>query len=320
MINDREKVNAADFLEGITKESVLAVVGPTASGKSSLAVRIAKEVDGEIISCDSMQVYRGMDIGTAKATKDEMQGIPHHLIDIVSPNEPFSCADYTVAARAATDDVISRGKMPIFCGGTGLYLESAVFDRTMTSPPSDPLLRQMLEERSIDENYAELLSVDPESAAAIHKNNKKRVIRALEIYRLSGITKSEFDRISSEMPSRYDTRIVVLDCSDREYLYRRIDDRVDKMIADGLALEVRRLSLDKNTTAGQAIGYKELSAALCGECTIEKAIADIKQASRNYAKRQITWFKRYKNALHLDICDPESIDDFVKLLLKKTAR
>lgn len=320
MTNDREKVNTADFLEGITKDSVLAVVGPTASGKSSLAVRIAKEVDGEIISCDSMQVYRGMDIGTAKATKDEMQGIPHHLIDIVSPSEPFSCADYTVAARAATDDVLSRGKMPIFCGGTGLYLESAVFDRTMTSPPSDPLLRQMLEERDIDENYAELLSVDPESAAAIHKNNKKRVIRALEIYRLSGITKSEFDRMSGEMPSRYDTRIVVLDCSDREYLYRRIDDRVDKMIADGLVNEVRGLSLDKNTTAGQAIGYKELSAALCGECTVEKAIDDVKQASRNYAKRQITWFKRYKNALRLDICDPESIDDFVKLLLKKTAR
>lgn len=320
MTNDRERVNTADFLEGITKDSVLAVVGPTASGKSSLAVRIAKEVDGEIISCDSMQVYRGMDIGTAKATKDEMQGIPHHLIDIVSPNEPFSCADYTVAARAATDDVLSRGKMPILCGGTGLYLESAVFDRTLTSPPSDPLLRQMLEERDIDENYAELLSVDPESAAAIHKNNKKRVIRALEIYRLSGVTKSEFDRMSGEMPSRYDTRIVVLDCSDREYLYSRIDDRVDKMIADGLVDEVRRLNLDKNTTAGQAIGYKELSAALCGECTVEKAIDDVKQASRNYAKRQITWFKRYKNALRLDICNPESIDDFVKLLLKKTVR
>lgn len=309
-----------NFLDGISKKSLLAIVGPTASGKSSLAVRLARELDGEVVSCDSMQIYRGMDIGTAKATVEEMQGVPHHMIDVVSPDEPFSCADYTVMARAAIDDVLSRGKMPILCGGTGLYLESAVFDRTMESPPSDDAVRAELEQRDPDENYAELLAVDPDSAAAIHKNNKKRVIRALEIYRISGVTKSEWDRRSTRSPSPYDTRIVVLDPTDRERLYERIDRRVDQMFEAGLVDEVRRLGVDEHSTAGQAIGYKELSSALSGKCSISGAAEEIKKASRNYAKRQLTWFKRYKNALHIDPFDNDETEAFVKILLTKFAR
>lgn len=314
-IGDIEK-----FLDGISRKSLIAIVGPTASGKSSLAVRLAATLDGEVISCDSMQIYRGMDIGTAKATVEEMQGIPHHMIDVASPDAPFSCADYTVMARAAIDDVLSRGKMPIICGGTGLYLESAVFDRTMESPPSDDVIREELEKRDPDENYAELLIVDPDSAAAIHKNNKKRVIRALEIYRISGVTKSEWDRRSTRLPSPYDTRIVVLDPTDRERLYERIDERVDRMFEAGLVDEVRRLGLDERSTAGQAIGYKELSSALYGKCSISDAAEQIKKASRNYAKRQLTWFKRYKDALHIDPFDTDTVEKFVKILLTKLAR
>ncbi len=304
------------FFDGLNSRSVIAVVGPTASGKSSLSVRIASEIGGEIVSCDSMQVYRGMNIGTAKITPEEMMGIPHYLIDVADPDAPFSCADYTVLARAAIDDIISRGKIPILCGGTGLYLESAVYDRTMESPGGDAEIRAELDARSNDENYSELLEVDPESAAAIHKNNRKRVIRALEIYRVSGISKSEWDRKSKINSSGYDARIAVLDASDREFLYKRADSRVDKMMSDGLLEEVRSLSLNPASTAGQAIGYKELEIYLDGGCTLDEAIENIKRASRNYIKRQITWFKRYKSAYRIDICDPDSADNFVKLLLK----
>ena len=304
------------FFDGMTERSVIAVVGPTASGKSSLSVRIASEIGGEIVSCDSMQVYRGMNIGTAKITPAEMMGIPHYLIDVADPDSSFSCADYTVLARAAIDDIISRGKTPILCGGTGLYMESAIYDRTMESPGGDAEIRAELDARSNEENYTELLEVDPESASAIHKNNRKRVIRALEIYRVSGISKSEWDRKSKINSSGYDARIVVLDASDREALYKRADSRVDKMMADGLLDEVESLSLNPESTAGQAIGYKELAIYLDGGCTLDEAVENIKRASRNYIKRQITWFKRYKSAYRIDICDPDSADNFVKLLLK----
>ncbi len=306
-----------NFFDGWNKKnSVLAIVGPTASGKSSLAFKVAELTGGEIVSCDSMQVYRGMDIGTAKPTPEEMTAVRHHLIDVADPDQPFSCADYTRLARAAIDRILSAGRLPIVCGGTGLYYESAVRGRTMESPGGDPELRKRLESASPEENYARLCEADPESAAKIHPNNVKRVIRALEIYMVSGVTKTEWDRRSTEKNCGYDTHTVVLEASDRDYLYRRIDARVDKMISDGLEDEVRRLSPDRSSTAGQAIGYKEFCEYFRGECSVAEAAENIKRASRNYAKRQITWFKRYDDVLRLDICAPGFPDDFVKLLLK----
>lgn len=295
--------------------TVLAVVGPTASGKSALALTLAEGLDGEIISCDSMQIYRGMDIGTAKPTQAEMARIPHHLIDVADPETAFSCADYATLAREAIADVQSRGKLPILAGGTGLYLESAVYDRTMESPGENPALRAELETRSTEENHAQLRELDPISAAAIHPNNRKRVIRALEITLTTGIPKSEWDRRSREKSPGYDTRILVLTASDRDYLYRRIDDRVDQMMEAGLLDEVRRLNLSTDTTAGQAIGYKELSDYLSGRQSLCAAVDRIKQASRNYAKRQITWFKRYPGAMVCDICKTAECENIVKLLL-----
>lgn len=277
---------------------------------------VAGLTGGEIVSCDSMQVYRGMDIGTAKPSPEERAAVRHHLIDVADPDQPFSCADYTQLARAAIDRILSAGKLPIVCGGTGLYYESAVCGRTMESPGSDPELRKKLESASPDDNYAKLCEVDPESAKKIHPNNVKRVVRALEIYMVSGITKTEWDRQSTEKSCGYDTHTVVLEASDRDYLYRRIDARVDEMISDGLEDEVRRLSPDRSSTAGQAIGYKEFGEYFRGECSAAEAIENIKRASRNYAKRQITWFKRYDDVLRLDICEPGFPDDFVKLLLK----
>ncbi len=297
------------------QNTVLAVAGPTASGKSALALTLAERLDGEIISCDSMQIYRGMDIGTAKPMQAEMARIRHHLIDVADPDTSFSCADYAELARKAIADVQRRGKLPILAGGTGLYLESAVYNRTMESPGGNPALRAELETRSTEENHARLRELDPISAEAIHPNNRKRVIRALEITMTTGIPKSEWDRRSREKSPGYDTRILVLTASDREYLYQRIDARVDQMMEAGLLEEVRRLNLSPDTTAGQAIGYKELSDYLCGRETLTAAVDRIKQASRNYAKRQITWFKRYPDAMVCDICDPAGCENIVKLLL-----
>lgn len=304
-----------DFFSERRSNTVLAVVGPTASGKSSLAMQLAEGLGGEIVCCDSMQIYRGMDIGTAKDSPEERQRIPHHLIDIVDPGTPFSCSQYAEAARAAINDILGRGKLPILCGGTGLYLESAVFDRTMTSPGEDAAVRSTLEERSDEENYAELSAVDLISAAAIHPNNRKRVIRALEIYRISGVPKSEWDRRSKDLASGYDARILVLTASDRSFLYDRIDRRVDRMLEEGLLDEVRRLRLSPESTAGQAIGYKELSDCLWGDGELDDAVEKIKRASRNYAKRQITWFKRYPDACTVDICNENECRNIVKLLL-----
>lgn len=306
----------SDFFAGRQPNTVLAVVGPTATGKSALGLRLAVGLGGEIISCDSMQIYRGMDIGTAKPTPQERAAVPHHLIDAADPDTPFSCADYAVLARAAIADIQSRGRLPILVGGTGLYLESAVWNRTLESPGGDPALRARLESRPAGENYARLAELDPDSAAAIHPNNRGRVIRALEIVLTTGIPKSEWDRRSRENAPGYDTRILVLTASDREVLYRRIDARVDRMMEQGLADEARRLRLNPGSTAGQAIGYKELNEWLEGRESLQTAVDRIKQASRNYAKRQITWFKRYPGALICDICDPAGMEDIVKLLLK----
>ena len=278
--------------------SVLAVVGATASGKTALSLALAKKFDGEIISCDSMQIYRGMDIGTAKPSVEERGGIIHHLIDIVEPNENFSVADYANLAKKAIEDISSRGKLPIFCGGTGLYLDAVLTSNEYSDAASDATLREQLfieaETNGALALWRRLESEDAESAAAIHPNNVKRVVRALEIKLLTGISKSEWDRRSRLAPSPYRSLVLGLCYPDRAILYRRIDERVDSMVEAGLVQEVRELfesgKLLRGSTAAQAIGYKEIFDYLSGEVSLESAIDAIKLATRRYAKRQITWF------------------------------
>lgn len=281
------------------KPRIAAVVGPTASGKTALALELARSFGGEIVSCDSMQIYRGMDIGTAKPTKAEMEDIPHHMIDIVEPSENFSAADYAALAKDAVADIISRGKLPIFCGGTGLYLDSVLTANEYANTETDPNVRKELlieaEKFGKEALWERLRAVDPESAAASHPNNVKRVVRALEIYITSGITKTEWDNRSRLHPSPFDSVIIALD-RPREELYDRIDKRVDIMLEAGLEEEVRTLvdsgRLPMDSTAAQAIGYKEFIDYFGGKASLDEVADLIKQASRRYAKRQITWFKR----------------------------
>ena len=296
------------------KKRVLAISGPTAVGKTELALRVARALDGEIISCDSMQIYKGMDIGTAKPTSEELARVKHHMIDIVSPDVDFSCADYKAMATEALEDVISRGKFPIFCGGTGLYLESVLYNGDLSSAPSDKDLRERLMTNSAEENWNKLISIDPDAAAKTHMNNRVRVVRALEIYELTGITKTEWDRRSGEKESEYDSALIVLFCSDRERLYDRINRRVDMMLEMGLEREVRELCLAPNTTASAAIGYKEMIEYIEGRCDLADAVERIKQASRNYAKRQETWWRRNKNARFIDVCG-ENFENIVNFAI-----
>ena len=274
----------------IQKPKVIAVIGPTAVGKSALAVELALRFGGEIISCDSMQVYRGMDIGTGKVTPAQMRGVPHHMIDIVDPNENFSCAEYAERATQVAKELAERGTLPIFCGGTGQYLDAVLTGNVFSQAGEDPALRERLSARERDSLWEELQRIDPVSAEAIHPNNKKRVVRALETYYLTGTPKSEWDRRSRLHESPWDALMIGLR-ADREILWRRIETRVDGMIAQGLAEEVRSLDLQPGTTAAEAIGYKELRAHLAGAQSLEEATDQIKRASRQYAKRQMTWFR-----------------------------
>lgn len=279
------------------KIKLLAIVGPTAGGKSALAVALASNLQGEIVSCDSMQVYRRMNIGTAKPTVAEMGGIPHHLIDIAEPSEPFSCAEYIERAKAAVTDICARAKLPVFCGGTGFYLDSFLRGE-LADIPSDSALRQSLfsyaEQYGAHALHQKLLAVDPESAAAIHENNVKRVVRALEIFESTGVTKTETDRRSCLQESRYDATVIELYYPERALLYQRIDRRVEQMLADGLLEETQALLsegvFDYNFTAAQAIGYKELLGYLRGKQSLSEATEALKTATRRYAKRQMTWF------------------------------
>ena len=285
----------------------LAVTGPTASGKTAVSIELAKRLSGEIISCDSMQIYKEMNIGTAKPTERERGEAPHHLVDFLSPEESFSVERYREMALCTAKDICSRGKLPIFAGGTGLYIDSIMRNSASESPESDPEYRERILSTVKDENDALLLweklrSVDAESAEKIHHNNVKRVIRALEIYEKTGKSKSELDRESRLVNSEISVGIITIDFHDRENLYRRADSRVDAMIEEGLADEVvslyKRGILD-NGTASQAIGYKELLTYVRGEKTLPEAVEDLKLATRRYAKRQLTWFRRYSDALRL---------------------
>jgi len=286
------------------------IVGPTAGGKSALALAIAEEIGGEIVSCDSMQIYRRMNIGTAKPTEEEMARVRHHMIDIVEPWENFSCADYAKLADRAIDDIISRGKMPIICGGTGLYLDSLLRGGLPEIADSDEAYRAelcaLLEREGAEKLHKMLAEVDPESAEAIHMNNTKRVIRALEIYHTSGRKKSELDKENNSIDGKYQPLAVGLFYPDRSVLYERIDKRVDIMINEGLVDEVRALEqegvFERSKTASGAIGYKELLGYIHGETELSDAVENLKMATRRYAKRQCTWFfaKDYVNKIEIN--------------------
>lgn len=302
-------LNQKGVKRGVKKEKILAVVGPTAGGKSALAEALAERLDGEIVSCDSMQIYRGMDIGTAKPDAASLSRVRYHLIDVVNADADFSVAEYVALAERAVKDILSRGKLPILCGGTGLYLDA--FLRGMPeSPGKDDTIRETLLQEAAEKGNAylhgELAKVDPDSANATHPSNVRRVIRALEIYRLTGVTKTEWDRRSRELPMCYDATVLYLTFEDRELLYRRIEERVDQMIENGLLEETARLLsegvFEASRTAAAAIGYKELLPYLAGECTLSEAILALKMATRRYAKRQITWFcaKPYVTPLAMD--------------------
>ncbi len=279
------------------KKKIIAIVGPTASGKTALSVEIAKLLDGEIISCDSMQVYKGMDVGTAKVTEEEMQGIPHHLVSITEPRGDFSCADYSSLAKRTIEDIQSRGKQVIFCGGTGLYLDSVIGISAFSDAGIDEAFRLEMSKKTPAELHAELEKIDPVSAATTHSNNVKRVIRALEIFHLTGKTKSKWDEESKKQKPPYDSLIIGLDFENRQTLYDRINARVDTMLDAGLVDEVRTLDCAefRSSVAAEGIGYKEILRYLDGQISLEEAIEEIKKASRNYAKRQLTWFRRNKS-------------------------
>ena len=304
------------------KKKIIAIVGPTASGKSALALAIAKEYGGEIISCDSMQVYKRMNIGTAKPSALEMSEVRHHLIDVKEPTENFSCEDYVSLASSAIDLVSASGRLPIVCGGTGLYLDALL--RGGNSAPSIDTsdIRAELSLRAKNEGvfalYEELLRVDPESAAAIHPNNVKRVIRALEIYIALGEKKSELDKRSKELDSPYDATVIYLNYLNRDILYRRIDSRVDSMIKDGLVEETRALMAERvfelNRTASQAIGYKELFGFIEGRESLDSAIETLKRATRRYAKRQVTWFSAKDYILPLDADSDNGLKTFEEIV------
>ncbi|MBO7304990.1 MAG: tRNA (adenosine(37)-N6)-dimethylallyltransferase MiaA [Clostridia bacterium] len=286
----------------------IALTGPTASGKTGLSIKLAADLSAEIISCDSMQIYRGMDIGTAKATDDERAAVPHHMLDLISPSEDFSVESYREGALAVAKEIVARGKLPLFVGGTGLYVDAARRAPLSDVPESsreyrDKLLAGIKSEGDIEELWQRLAAVDPESAAAIHKNNVRRVIRALEIYDKTGKTKSYFDKLSKEKNADFDMKIITLDFHERESLYKKIDTRVDLMMEEGLLDEVRELylggTLKHGTTAAQAIGYKEIIKYLDGESSLLDAVELIKLSSRRYAKRQLTWFRHEEDAYRI---------------------
>ncbi len=283
----------------MTKLKTISVLGPTASGKTGLAIALAKRLGGEIVSCDSMQLYRGMDIGTATPTMSEREGIPHHMFDIIEPDCEFSAADYARRAGDVIADIAKRGRIPILCGGTGMY-HSALMRLTSFEPGEpDERLREELfayaAEHGNEALHERLARIDPDAAQAIHPNNVKRVVRAIEVFETTGRTKTETDRLQTSGETVYDDTPIIIDFADRALLYERIERRVDLMLEEGLEAEARWVldypNLSK--TAYQAIGYKEFVPYIAGECTLDDVVAQLKLATRHYAKRQLIWFRRY---------------------------
>ena len=279
-------------------DRIICIAGPTASGKTALAVAMAKELDGEVISCDSMQIYKGMDIGTAKPTEEEMDGIVHHMLDVADPGEDFSVSRYCEMADTILQDILRRGKTAIIAGGTGLYMDALMKGNTFAPCPSTGM-REKLEaeadQTGMDTMLEKLRGIDPDAAAKLHTADRKRIIRALEVYYETGKTITEHNRMTQQIPPKYRPVWFGLEDEDRSDLYARIDRRVDRMLQDGLLEEIRGLlnaGVSEKCTAMQAIGYKEFIPVLRDDLSVEVAAAQVKQASRHYAKRQLTWFRR----------------------------
>ena len=298
------------------KIPVIVVVGATASGKTALAVKLARHFGGEVISADSMQIYKGMDIATAKPDEEEKAGIPHHLMDFLPVTEKYSVARYVEDANRAAADIASRGKVPVIAGGTGLYIDSLIDNIVFEDEPDNTELRAELKRRRDDEGiealFAELAKVDPESAANLHINNENRVLRALEVFYLTGETLSERRRRSRMKPSVFEPVFIGLDYKDRNILYERIDRRVEIMMERGLLREAEEYyALPQADTASQAIGYKELKGYFDGAVTLEEAAENLKKATRHYAKRQLTWFRKNERIrwIYCDGKEPDAIFD-----------
>ena len=277
--------------------TVLTIVGPTASGKTRLAVALAQRFHGEVVSCDSMQIYRHMDIGTAKPTPQETEGVPHHMVDVAEPDENYSAARYVEQASACVDDILARGKLPIIAGGTGLYRDALLAGRTFAafSGKYRDELQRRAQAGELPALYAQLQQIDPARANKLHPADEKRILRALEIWYETGKTMTEHDEESRRIPPRYNAVSIGLSFVNREDMWERIDRRVDEMMSAGLENEVRTLlsrGIPPSCTAMQAIGYKEMVSALEGGRPMEEAVAEIKLRSRQYAKRQLTWFRR----------------------------
>ncbi len=278
-------------------KNIICIAGPTASGKTTLSIALAKELDAEIVSCDSMQVYKRMDIGTAKPTVEEREGIPHHMLDVAEPDEDFSVSRYCNMASPIVDDIIARGKTAIIVGGTGLYMDSLIKGNDFAPFPSTGM-REKLEAQPIEDVYAQLQAIDPEAASRLHLADKKRIIRAMEVYLETGETITEHNRRTQAIPPRYNPVWFALEDENRQDLYHRIDRRVEIMLEQGLIDEIKSLlasGIPAKCTAMQAIGYKEFVAALEGQISIAEAAAQVQQSSRHYAKRQLTWFRRNSN-------------------------
>lgn len=295
------------------KQKVVSIVGPTAVGKTKLSIEVAKKFNGEIISGDSMQVYKGMDIGTAKIKPEEMEGIPHHLLDIKQPDEAFSVADFKEYVQQYIKEITGRNKVPIIVGGSGLYIQAVLYDYNFSSEKRDDSLTKQLEaeleQHGIDALFKRLQQVDPIQASGIHPNNSRRVIRALEVFEKTGLTMTEYQQQQSD-DTPYDSMLIGL-TMERDVLYNRINQRIDQMIEDGLIEEVRSLLVEgyENYQSMKAIGYKELIPYVKGEVALEEAIELLKRNSRRYAKRQYTWFKN-KMDVKWYHANPEASDDY----------
>ena len=297
--------------------NIICIAGPTASGKTALAVELAKELNGEVVSCDSMQIYKRMDIGTAKPTIEEMAGIPHHMIDVAEPEEDFSVSKYCEMASPIVDDIVARGKTAIIAGGTGLYMDSLIRGNDFAPFPATGH-RERLEEKlaivGLDAMIAELSAIDPEAVTRAQRN-PRRIIRALEVFYETGETITSHNLKTQAIPPRYSPLWLGLDFEPRALLYERIDLRVGIMLETGLEKEIRDLlssGISPNCTAMQAIGYKEFVAALDGQCTMEEAADEVRKASRRYAKRQLTWFRRNEKMHWLTRHEGETGDEILQ--------
>lgn len=305
------------------KRPLIILAGPTAVGKTAASIRLAKAIGAEIISADSMQVYRHMDIGSAKIRQEEMEGVPHYLIDVLEPEEEFNVVRFQQMAKAAAEEIYAKGKIPLVAGGTGFYIQALLYDIDFTENDGDTSYRRSLEKTSEEKGgeylHAMLREADPKAAEEIHPHNIKRMIRALEFHHQTGGKISEHNEAEREKSSPYDFAYFVL-TDERRRLYERIDRRVDKMMEEGLLEEVRYLKergVKRGSTAMQGLGYKELYAYLDGECTLEEAVCIIKRDTRHFAKRQLTWFKRERDVIWADKSVIGQSDDAVVDFMRK---